>query len=58
MFCGMGVCQDCLVTVDGDAEPARLHDAWPAAGMGVRTQVALPRLRRRAVAAPRRARRG
>ena len=26
LFCGMGVCQDCLVEVDGKPEPARLHD--------------------------------
>jgi thioredoxin reductase len=41
VFCGMGVCQDCLVTVDGT--PNRRACMTPAeAGMVVAKQVALP----------------
>jgi hypothetical protein len=41
VFCGMGVCQDCLVTVDG--VPNRRACMTPvAAGMEVAKQVALP----------------
>ncbi len=41
MFCGMGVCQDCLITVDG--VPNRRACMTPAQdGMKVETQVALP----------------
>jgi NADPH-dependent 2,4-dienoyl-CoA reductase/sulfur reductase-like enzyme len=40
MFCGMGVCQDCLVKVDG--QPNRRACMTPAApGLEVQTQVAL-----------------
>ncbi|MCL4187700.1 MAG: FAD-dependent oxidoreductase [Rhodobacteraceae bacterium] len=43
VFCGMGVCQDCLVTVDG--VPNRRACMTPAAaGMAVATQVAFPAL--------------
>jgi D-hydroxyproline dehydrogenase subunit alpha len=41
IFCGMGVCQDCLVTVDGT--PNRRACMTPVeAGMAVAKQVALP----------------
>ena len=26
LFCGMGVCQDCVISVDGQRPAARLHD--------------------------------
>ncbi len=43
VFCGMGVCQDCLVTVDG--QPNRRACMTPAeAGAEVRRQVPLPDL--------------
>ena len=43
VFCGMGVCQDCLVTVDG--QPNRRACMTPArAGMKVETQAARPAL--------------
>ena len=43
MFCGMGVCQDCLITVDG---VANRHACMTRAadGISVETQTALPRL--------------
>ena len=34
MFCGMGVCQDCLVEIDGTAGTARLHDQGRSAVAG------------------------
>ncbi len=40
IFCGMGVCQDCLLTVDG-APNKRACMTPAAAGMQVQTQVAL-----------------
>lgn len=40
IFCGMGVCQDCLLTVDG-ALNKRACMTSAAAGMQVQTQVAL-----------------
>ena len=43
MFCGMGVCQDCLVTVDGEPN-RRACMTRGRAGLEVRTQVALPAL--------------
>lgn len=43
IFCGMGVCQDCLVTVDG--VPNRRACMTPATpGMTIATQVAFPAL--------------
>lgn len=43
IFCGMGICQDCLVTVDG--APNRRACMTPAhKGMRVQTQVAFPDL--------------
>ena len=51
MFCGMGICQDCLVTVD--SEPNRRACMTKAeAGLDVRTQVALPALDGGTPAAP------
>jgi len=42
MFCGMGVCQDCLVTIDG--QPNQRACMSPAKdGMAVAQQVALPK---------------
>ncbi len=41
VFCGMGVCQDCLVTVDGTPN-RRACMTSAAAGMVVAKQVALP----------------
>ncbi len=43
IFCGMGVCQDCLVTVDGQPNRRACMTAAEA-GLLVKTQVALPRL--------------
>ena len=43
MFCGMGVCQDCLVTVDG-APNQRACMTVAKAGMVVQRQIALPKL--------------
>lgn len=41
MFCGMGVCQDCLVTIDG--VPNRRACMTPAAnGLQIDTQIAFP----------------
>ncbi|WP_041528146.1 FAD-dependent oxidoreductase [Paracoccus aminophilus] len=43
IFCGMGVCQDCLVTVDGQPnQRACMTPAKP--GAAVQTQIALPEL--------------
>ena len=43
MFCGMGICQDCLVTVDG-APDRRACMTMAAAGMVVTPRVAAPSL--------------
>ena len=43
MFCGMGICQDCLVTVDGTPD-RRACMTMAAAGMVVTTRVAVPSL--------------
>mgnify|MGYP002713078585 CR=1 FL=1 len=43
MFCGMGVCQDCLVTVDGIPN-RRACMTLPVTGMAVSGQIALPDL--------------
>lgn len=51
IFCGMGVCQDCLVTIDG--VPNRRACMTPAlAGQVVQTQVAFPELATAAVPPP------
>lgn len=51
VFCGMGVCQDCLVTVDG--VPNRRACLTPASsGLDVRPQAALPDLDVRPPPAP------
>ena len=48
LFCGMGVCQDCLVTIDGRAEPAGLHGEDHGAARGPKPgRSAKPRGRRR-----------
>ena len=43
IFCGMGVCQDCLVTVDGQPN-LRACMTKAADGLSVATQPAFPRL--------------
>jgi thioredoxin reductase len=43
MFCGMGVCQDCLVTIDG-VPNRRACMTKAEAGLTVETQAAFPRL--------------
>ncbi|MDO9636940.1 MAG: FAD-dependent oxidoreductase [Pseudotabrizicola sp.] len=51
IFCGMGVCQDCLVTIDG--VPNRRACMTPAvAGQEIRTQVPFPDLATAAIAQP------
>lgn len=51
IFCGMGVCQDCLVTVDG--VPNRRACMTPAvAGQDIRTQVPFPDLATAAIPQP------
>ncbi len=51
MFCGMGVCQDCLVTVDG-VPNRRACMTMAEPGLRVQTQVALPPLSDMASPAP------
>lgn len=41
MFCGMGICQDCLVTMDGAPQPPRMTAV--AKALVVETQVAFAR---------------
>ncbi len=50
MFCGMGVCQDCLVTIDG-VPNQRACMSLAGNGMTVERQVALPDLERAPLAA-------